>query len=174
VGSFLSFLWYYLVLLCWVDFLCRIMPQSLDQATISTSNGGPRYDAAYLKELKASTPTSRPPLPTNVDPYDADMSMDIGDISVQSIDMDVGTCPAPFIGVCERSQSRKKNRGVRVVYSIRVIDQGRQGEAGATAADTSYWGGGFYFALGGEVGRWSERPTPRKSTHEGRRRAWRG
>jgi GC-rich sequence DNA-binding factor len=70
------------------------MPQSLDQATISTSNGSPRYDAAYLKELKASTPTSRPPLPTNVDPYDADMSMDIGDISVQSIDMDVGTCSA--------------------------------------------------------------------------------
>ncbi|KIM43007.1 hypothetical protein M413DRAFT_69575 [Hebeloma cylindrosporum] len=66
-----------------------IVPQSLDQATISTSNGSPRYDAAYLKELKASTPTSRPPLPTNVDPYDADMSMDIGDISIQTIDMDV-------------------------------------------------------------------------------------
>jgi len=71
---------------------CSIVPQSLDQATISTmSNGGPKYDAAYLKELKASTPTSRPPLPTNVDPYDADMSMDIGDISVQTIDMDAGT-----------------------------------------------------------------------------------
>lgn len=136
------------------------MPQSLDQATISTSNGSPRYDAAYLKELKASTPTSRPPLPTNVDPYDADMSMDIGDISVQSIDMDVGTCPAHSLVSANAHNHEKKNRGVHVVYSFRVIDQGRQGEAGATATDTNYWGGGFHFALGGEVGRWSERPTP--------------
>ena len=88
-------------------FWCRIMPQSLDQATISTSNGGPRYDAAYLKELKASTPTSRPPLPTNVDPYDADMSMDIGDMSVQTIDMDVGTRAASFIGVYELTITKK-------------------------------------------------------------------
>jgi len=34
--------------------------------------------------------------------------MDIGDISVQSIDMDVGTCAVPFIAVCPSSQSRKK------------------------------------------------------------------
>jgi len=86
------------------------VPQSLDQATISTSNGSPRYDAAYLKELKASTPTSRPPLPTNVDPYDADMSMDVGDMSVQTIDMDVGTCGASFVGVYENSQQRKKKQ----------------------------------------------------------------
>jgi len=91
-------------------FFCRIVPQSLDQATISTSNGSPRYDAAYLKELKASTPTSRPPLPSDVDPYDADMSMDVGDMSVQTIDMDVGTCAASFIGVYENSQQRKKNK----------------------------------------------------------------
>jgi GC-rich sequence DNA-binding factor len=91
------------------------MPQSLDQATISTSNGSPRYDAAYLKELKASTPTSRPPLPTNVDPYDADMSMDIGDISVQSIDMDVGTCTAPFIAT-QAHNHKKKQKNPRHIF----------------------------------------------------------
>jgi GC-rich sequence DNA-binding factor len=61
---------------------CRNLPASLDQANIS--NGAPSYSAAYLSELKASTPSSRRP-PIN-DPYDADMSMDIGDISMQSIE----------------------------------------------------------------------------------------
>lgn len=61
---------------------CRNLPASLDQANIS--NGAPSYNAAYLSELKASTPSSRRP-PIN-DPYDADMSMDIGDISMQSIE----------------------------------------------------------------------------------------
>ncbi|PPQ72250.1 hypothetical protein CVT26_006977, partial [Gymnopilus dilepis] len=64
------------------------LPSSLDQASITT-NDSPRYDAAYLQELKASTPTARPPLPSNIDPYDADMSMDIGDTSIQSIDMEI-------------------------------------------------------------------------------------
>ena len=68
----------------------RTVPSTLDQATISTTNDSPRYDAAYLKELKASTPTARPPMPTNVDFYDADVSMDLGDVSIQSIDMDIG------------------------------------------------------------------------------------
>lgn len=62
--------------------LFRNLPSSLDQANIS--NGAPSYSAAYLSELKASTPSSRRP-PRN-DPYDADMSMDIGDISMQSVD----------------------------------------------------------------------------------------
>jgi hypothetical protein len=57
------------------------LPASLDQASISPrSNGGPTYSQAYLNELKASTPTSRPPIPPS-DPYDADMSMDV-DMSV--------------------------------------------------------------------------------------------
>jgi GC-rich sequence DNA-binding factor len=60
----------------------RNLPASLDQANIS--NGTPSYNAAYLSELKASTPSSR--RPPNNDPYDADMSMDVGDISMQSID----------------------------------------------------------------------------------------
>ena len=64
----------------------RSIPPSLDQATISR----PVYDAAYLKELKASTPTSRPPLPSNSDPYDADMSMDFGDVSMLSVDEEIG------------------------------------------------------------------------------------
>lgn len=53
---------------------------SLDQATISP-NSGPSYDDAHLKELKASTPTSRPVI---ADPYDADMSMDVEDTPMTS------------------------------------------------------------------------------------------
>lgn len=61
------------------------MPSSLDQASISPrSNGGPTYDQAYLNQLKASTPTSRPTLPGN-DSYDADMSMDV-DMSMDSVE----------------------------------------------------------------------------------------
>ncbi|SJL07673.1 uncharacterized protein ARMOST_11023 [Armillaria ostoyae] len=60
-----------------------ILP-NLDQATISP-NRGPKYDQAYLNELKASN--RRAPAP---DPYDADMSMDIsmdaGDLSMQVVD----------------------------------------------------------------------------------------
>ncbi|KAK0201965.1 nineteen complex-related protein 2-domain-containing protein [Desarmillaria ectypa] len=60
-----------------------ILP-NLDQATISP-NRGPKYDQAYLNELKASN--RRAPAP---DPYDADMSMDLsmdaGDVCIQSVD----------------------------------------------------------------------------------------
>jgi hypothetical protein len=39
-------------------------PSNLDQASISPhTNRGPVYDEAYLNELKASTPSSRPRLP---------------------------------------------------------------------------------------------------------------
>jgi len=71
------------------NILHRIIPSTLDQATISV-NEGPKYDAAYLQELKASTPSARPPRPVDVDSYDADMSIDIGDASIQTIDMDIG------------------------------------------------------------------------------------
>ncbi|KAF8158053.1 nineteen complex-related protein 2-domain-containing protein [Crassisporium funariophilum] len=67
------------------------IPPTLDQATIS-SDQAPRYDAAYLKELKASTPTARPPLPahtsTNGDAYE-DMSVDLGDVDQADMGMDV-------------------------------------------------------------------------------------
>ncbi|KAJ7432756.1 nineteen complex-related protein 2-domain-containing protein [Mycena galericulata] len=56
------------------------VPPNLDQASVSPHRG-PTYDQAYLNQLKASTPSSRAPLPTG-DPYDADMSMDVGDMSV--------------------------------------------------------------------------------------------
>ena len=63
----------------------RSVPLNLDQATISPSRG-PTYDQAYLNELKSSTPSVKP---ANVDPYDADMSMDVdsSDISTRSIDI---------------------------------------------------------------------------------------
>ncbi|KAK7005823.1 GC-rich sequence DNA-binding factor-like protein [Favolaschia claudopus] len=57
----------------------NIVVPNLDQASISPYRGA-TYDQASLNELKASTPSSRAPLPTN-DPYDADMSMDMGDVS---------------------------------------------------------------------------------------------
>lgn len=66
-------------------------PDNLDQATISPSRNGPTYDAAYLQELKKSTPSSRAPPQTSVDPYDADMSMstdvamDLGDVSMLDV-----------------------------------------------------------------------------------------
>lgn len=76
------------------DKMNRIMPPTLDQATIAT-NESPRYDAAYLKELKAGTPTARPPTPSKAAEYDADISINLGDISMQTFDMDVGTYRLP-------------------------------------------------------------------------------
>lgn len=61
--------------------VCRnTVPSNLDQASISPHRG-PTYDQAYINQLKASTPSSRAPVPIG-DPYDADMSVDIGDMSV--------------------------------------------------------------------------------------------
>ncbi|KAJ6508474.1 nineteen complex-related protein 2-domain-containing protein [Mycena sanguinolenta] len=57
----------------------NLVVPNLDQASISPHRG-PTYDKAYLNELKASTPSSRAPVPVS-DPYDADMSMDLGDMS---------------------------------------------------------------------------------------------
>ncbi|KAF8073909.1 nineteen complex-related protein 2-domain-containing protein [Lyophyllum atratum] len=58
------------------------VPLNLEQATISP-NRGPTYDQAYLKELKASTPSSRPPPVSDV--YDADMSMDVEEVSTMAM-----------------------------------------------------------------------------------------
>ncbi|PIL22749.1 hypothetical protein GSI_15442 [Ganoderma sinense ZZ0214-1] len=49
-----------------------VAPTELDIPQLST---GPTYDAAHLSQLKASTPSARPPQPT--DSYDADVSMDV-------------------------------------------------------------------------------------------------
>jgi GC-rich sequence DNA-binding factor len=56
---------------------------NLDQANISPHRG-PTYDQEHLRELKANTPTSRSVVAA--DPYDADMSMDMGDVSMMSVD----------------------------------------------------------------------------------------
>jgi GC-rich sequence DNA-binding factor len=64
------------------------LPSTLDQATISQrSNGAPIYDKTYLSELKASTPSSRPPpLPEN-DSIDVDMSIDVDEFPTKIIDV---------------------------------------------------------------------------------------
>ncbi|TFY70970.1 hypothetical protein EVG20_g2035 [Dentipellis fragilis] len=60
-------------------------PTNLDQASISSQpTSGPVYDAAYLSELKANTPSARPPLPK--DAIDVDVSMDVDDIGMVSLD----------------------------------------------------------------------------------------
>lgn len=64
------------------------MVSALEQTRIS--NEGPRYDAEYIKELKASTPSSRPRLPLHEDLVDADISMDVGDSSAHIIELDIG------------------------------------------------------------------------------------
>ncbi|KAG6902530.1 hypothetical protein C0995_015348 [Termitomyces sp. Mi166 len=52
---------------------------TLDLEKVTISQSRPTYDEAYLKELKTSTPSSRPP-PVS-DPYDADMSIDVDQVS---------------------------------------------------------------------------------------------
>lgn len=46
------------------------------ETTITPNSTGPTYDAAYLSQLKANTPSARFPLPAG-DSYDADISMDV-------------------------------------------------------------------------------------------------
>lgn len=53
---------------------------NLDQATISPA-AGPKYDADYLNQLKASTPTARPRI-TDVDP----LAMDVEPMDVVSLE----------------------------------------------------------------------------------------
>lgn len=62
---------------------CRNIPLNLEQATISPHRG-PTYDQAYLKELKAKTPSSRPT--AMGDSYDADMSMTVEEVSIITVD----------------------------------------------------------------------------------------
>ncbi|KAI0699950.1 nineteen complex-related protein 2-domain-containing protein [Cerioporus squamosus] len=52
------------------------IPPSAFEPTIARQSTGPTYDAAYLSQLKASTPTVRPALPTG-ESYDADVSMEV-------------------------------------------------------------------------------------------------
>lgn len=63
-------------------------PASLDPIS-PRANNGPTYDASYLSELKASTPTARPSQPVYDISYDADASMNditMGDITMDPMD----------------------------------------------------------------------------------------
>jgi GC-rich sequence DNA-binding factor len=66
----------------------RLPPSNLDQATISTHTArGPVYDEAYLNELKASTPSSRPRIPEGgVHGDDTPVLSMQGDVEMQSLD----------------------------------------------------------------------------------------
>ncbi|EMD40093.1 hypothetical protein CERSUDRAFT_81377 [Gelatoporia subvermispora B] len=91
-------------------------------ATPSKSNGGPTYDAAYLSELKAKTPSARPPAPVDDSmSYDADISLDadglqhsaltsIGDIS----DLDAGTSIPSGSSILAAKQKRERLRTAAV------------------------------------------------------------
>ncbi|GBE83032.1 nineteen complex-related protein 2-domain-containing protein [Sparassis latifolia] len=61
----------------------NILPSPFTPPSTPSSNKTPVYDAAYLSELKASTPTSRPPLPADTSMYDADVSMDVDTLQQQ-------------------------------------------------------------------------------------------
>ena len=70
-------------------FFISVVASALEQTRISSE--GPRYDAEYLKELKASTPNARPRLTVAEDTYDIDMDMDIGDVPMQIVELETGT-----------------------------------------------------------------------------------
>ena len=53
----------------------HVKPAAVDLPSPARSEASVRYDAAYLNELKASTPSARPSLPEGDMSYDADMSM---------------------------------------------------------------------------------------------------
>jgi hypothetical protein len=70
----------------------RTPPSNLDQASISPhTNRGPVYDEAYLNELKASTPSSRPRLPEGDTHNDGTpMHSVLGDSAMEILDT-IGT-----------------------------------------------------------------------------------
>ncbi|KAG0704255.1 GCFC-domain-containing protein [Suillus ampliporus] len=89
----------------------NVLPVSLDQATITPrSNGAPVYDQAYLSELKASTPSSRRgPV---AEGYDADVSMDPGDITMEAteISVDIETAIPSESSILSAKQRRERMR----------------------------------------------------------------
>ncbi|KAG1872371.1 GCFC-domain-containing protein [Suillus subalutaceus] len=89
----------------------NVLPVSLDQATITPrSNGAPVYDQAYLSQLKASTPSSRrAPV---AEGYDADVSMDPGETSMEAteISVDVDTVIPSESSILSAKQRRERMR----------------------------------------------------------------
>jgi hypothetical protein len=72
----------------------RRLPSNLDQADISAK--GPVYDEAYLNELKANTPSSRPRIPeSGVHDDDTLMLSTPGDPAMESFD-NIGNKPTVY------------------------------------------------------------------------------
>lgn len=63
----------------------NILPSSVAPPITPRQNAAPTYDAAYLSELKASTPTARPVLVDADVSYDADMSVDADSVPQSSV-----------------------------------------------------------------------------------------
>ncbi|KAF7298985.1 GC-rich sequence DNA-binding factor-like protein [Mycena indigotica] len=74
----------------------------------ASSNRGPTYDQAYLNELKANTPSSRPEPVIPTDGYDADMSMDVD----MSADISMQDDPAVYIHSESSIKQAKERRGL--------------------------------------------------------------
>lgn len=69
----------------------NVMPSSFDPTAPRTSDESPTYSAAYLSELKAATPSSRPRQVAEESlSYDADMSLD-PNFGTQVVDL-TGRC----------------------------------------------------------------------------------
>lgn len=66
----------------------NVATSSFDPVASTTSSAGPTYSAAYLNELKAATPSSRPRIAED-EPmsYDADISMDTSAQTPQIVDL---------------------------------------------------------------------------------------
>ncbi|TCD70747.1 hypothetical protein EIP91_001776 [Steccherinum ochraceum] len=66
----------------------NVPTSAFDPITSTTSSIGPSYSAAYLNELKAATPSSRPRLTEDEQvSYDADVSMDTNSYAPQIVDL---------------------------------------------------------------------------------------
>ncbi|KZT09212.1 uncharacterized protein LAESUDRAFT_810841 [Laetiporus sulphureus 93-53] len=64
----------------------HVVPSSIELPSTPRSTSTPTYDAAYLSELKASTPTARPSMSVDQNmSYDADVSLDADSLMQSSV-----------------------------------------------------------------------------------------
>jgi len=101
--------------------VARVVASALEQTKIS--NDGPRYDAAYLKELKESTPSSRPRVSTVEGPYDADMPLQSSDIPGQ---MDVGECQLTYLQRDVYHRGDEFSTSIPSQSTIKVVKEKRE------------------------------------------------
>lgn len=80
----------------------RTPPPNLDQASISPhTSSGPVYDAAYLNELKASTPSSRPRIPEgDFHPDGTPITSVMEDSAMESLDSIGNGLHIPLFRIC--------------------------------------------------------------------------